>query len=452
MQTIGHYQSRFEHLDAARRAAGAPEWVSEVRRQAIARFAALGFPGPKHEEWRATSVASIAAVPFEPDRPVPALDEASFARLLPSSLRELAGPRLVFVNGVLDARLSSGAQGGLSGGIEVLGLASMLERSPGRLQPLLAAAGPELDQPFAALNAAFFRDGAFVSIPEGVSFDQPVQLVFVSASTEDGRPALSTPRTLVQMGEGSSARLVETYLGGDASTLTDAVTEIHLGAGASLEHYRLERESTRSLHLGASRIAQARHSRYRSFSVAEGGELARHELQVRLAGEGAACVLDGLSLACGRQLIDHHTFVDHASARTSSAQLYKGILDGQARAVFQGRVLVRPGAQKTDARQANRNLLLSAEALANARPQLEIHADDVRCTHGATVGQLDREALFYLRSRGIGAPEARAMLTEAFAGEVLQRMELAQVRQALKAALHEKLLGTGTHPEEGARA
>lgn len=430
MDAIGHYVSRFKDLSTS----GAPGFLADARRKAIERFARTGFPGPKDEEFRATSVAPIAAVPFEPGFRA-ALAQEDFERLVPRALREMAGPQLVFVNGFLDEKRSTRA---VLQGVEVTNLAQLLATDPARLQPYLA--GPA-EQAFGSLNAAFFADGAFVTVAERASFDQPIHLISIAIPGE--RPVAAMPRSVVLVGAGAKATLVETFVSPDGVSFTDALTQVRLGDGASLEHYRLEREGAKAFHAGRTEVEQGAGSRYRSFSIAEGASLARHELDVRLAGEGASCALDGLSLAGGKQLIDHHTFVDHATPRCSSEELYKGVLDGSARAVFQGRVLVRPGAQKTDAKQASRNLLLSPDAQANAKPQLEIHADDVKCTHGAAVGQLDKEALFYLRSRGIGEDEARAILTEAFAGEVLGRMSLAPVRELLQAAVRERTLRAG---------
>jgi Fe-S cluster assembly protein SufD len=411
--------------------------MSLRRRAAIDRFAEHGFPDAKDEEWRGTSVAPITAVAFEPAT-IHQLDAAALARLLPPKLVGL-GIRLVFVNGQLDERLCAGQ---LPPGLEAVGLAHLLQRSPGQVEPYFAS--PEAGKPFRALNSAFFKDGAFVLVREGVSLEQPIHLIFVS--TSGGRPTLSTPRNLILLGERSHATIVETYVGAGASTLTDALTEIHIGAGAGLDHYRLERESTHAFHTGATIVEVAREARYCSFSVSEGGAIARHELEVTLTGPGAACSLDGLTLASGRQLIDHHTFVDHAQPSCTSRQLYKSVLQQSARSIFQGRVLVPPDAQKTDARQSCRTLLLSPDAQASSKPQLEIHADDVKCSHGAAVGQLDHEALFYLRTRGIGEAEARSMLTEAFAGEVLSRMGLSSVRETIEASLREQLLAGEARP------
>ncbi|MGC4116067.1 MAG: Fe-S cluster assembly protein SufD [Myxococcales bacterium] len=429
MDAIGHYLKRFDELAVPT----SPEFLADARRKAIKRFAALGFPGPKDEEWRSTSVAPIAAVPFEPAAKA-SLSRADFERLVPRALREMAGPQLVFVNGFFDEQLSTRAA---LQGVEVTNLGQLLAQEPSRLQPFLAVAG-EGEQAFGSLNAAFFRDGAFVLVRDRTVFEQPIHLVSIAVSGE--RPVAAMPRSVVLVGAGAKATLVETFVSDDRASFTDALTQIRLGDGASLEHYRLEREGGQAFHTGRTEVEQGRDSRYGSFSIADGAALARHDLEVKLGGEGASCALDGLSLAGGKQLIDHHTFVDHAVPHCSSQELYKGILDGAARAVFQGRVLVRPGAQKTDAKQSNRNLLLSPTAMANAKPQLEIHADDVKCTHGAAVGQLDKESLFYLRSRGLGEDEARAMLTEAFAGEVLGRMSLAPVRDLLQAAVRERTL------------
>lgn len=436
MEPIGHYIARFEELEQTR---PLPASLARVRRVALARFAELGFPGSKDEEWRATGVAPIAEVPFAPRAASP-LDLSDLARLVPGPVLEMPGPRRVFVNGVLSQGLGSRD---LPEGLELVTLDEALQTHPALVEVLLARGERKS---FSALNMAFFGDGALLIVREGAVLPEPVHLVYVTSGV-DG-PTMAAPRTVALLGAGSRAALVESYVGGGERTLTNAVTEIRLGDGAVLHHHRIEHEAAKAFHVGTTSVEQGKGSEYRSFAFSDGGALARHELEVALAGEGASCALDGLTLIRSGQLIDHHTFVDHASPGCRSEELYKGILDGTARGVFRGRVLVRLGAQKTDARQANRNLLLSRKAQVNAKPQLEIHADDVKCTHGATVGQLDREALFYLRARGIGEPQARALLTEAFAGEVTERLSLGPVRESVGAALRAWLAGR----EEVARA
>ncbi len=429
MQTLAHYQRRFDEQERLR--PQAPEWSVAARRAALARFAQTGFPASTDEDWRATDVASIAEIGFEPAS-LARLDSGALNAVLPAPLQAMEGPRLVFVNGQYAEHLSRPSS---AGGVEV----GPLGRGLFRLEPYFEG-DAATRKPFRALNAAFWADGALVVVPERKSADEPILLVHVTVPGV--HPVLAAPRNVVLLGQQAQARVVEVFLGGGvrgARTLTAAHTEIRLGEHASLQHYRLQQESAGAFHVGGTSVEQATGSQYRSFAVADGAALSRHELDVHLAGEQASCTLNGLSLVGGTQLADAHSFVDHHAPRCTSEQLYKGILDGSGRGVFHGRVRVRPGAQKTDARQANRNLLLSDRALANAKPQLEINADDVKCTHGATVGQLDAQAIFYLRSRGIGEADARRILTEAFAGEVVQRMDLPPFREAVMRAVAQRV-------------
>ena len=347
----------------------------------------------------------------------------------------LGGPTLVFVNGTFAPKLSSGAA---CDELEVVSLAEVFKRDASGARALFSTAERTFAKPFWSLNSAFFGDGALVRVRDGAAIDEPIHLVFVSVPGTSA--SMSVPRTLIELGAKSRARVVESYLGGGERTFTDAASEVRLAEGASLDHYRLQREAARAFHIGVTTVLQAAGSRFHSFNLADGGAIARHDLDVTLAGELASCALDGLYLVSSGQLIDQHTFIDHQRPRCTSEELYKGILDGTARGVFHGRILVREDAQKPDARQSNRSLLLTPEAQVNSKPQLEIHADDVKCTHGSAVGQLDREALFFMRSRGIGEAEAKTMLTEAFAREVTQRMPLAPVREAVETGLRERLL------------
>jgi Fe-S cluster assembly protein SufD len=345
----------------------------------------------------------------------------------------LAGPVLVFVDGRFAPGLSrlDEAQPGVL--LTSLGADGPAER----VQRHLAAHAPFDLRSFTSLNTALFPDAAVVAIAPRTVVDQPIQIVFLSSGA--ARTA-SFPRALVLAGEASQVRLIETFatLGGEAS-LTDAVTELVAGPGSVVEHYRLQRESARAYHVGLTQIRVRRSASVASHNAALGGLIARHDATVVLADEGAEATLNGVYVADGHSLVDNHTEVDHAMPHGTSRELFKGILGGRARAVFNGRIKVRPGAQKTDAKQTNKTLLLSNEAQVNTTPQLEILANDVRCTHGATVGQLSADALFYLRARGIGREEARGMLVRAFAGEVLDRMTVSPVRELLDRTIAERL-------------
>jgi Fe-S cluster assembly protein SufD len=309
-----------------------------------------------------------------------------------------------------------------------------------RLRPELVNGDAGAGGAWPALNLAFSPDGALVEVPAGVAVETPIHLLFLTTAREVA--PMTHPRSLIVVGRGGQASVVETYAAVAGGTyLTNAVTRIVLGEGAGLVHQRIERESGQAFHVGRTEVRQARDSRLTSSAVFFGGRIARQDVRVRLEGEGAECGLDGLYVIGGRQHVDIHTVVDHAVPRGRSRQLYKGVLDGRARGVFSGRVVVRPGAQKTDAFQTNKNLLLSDGVEVDSKPQLEIFADDVKCSHGAADGQLAADALFYLRSRGLGEAAARALLTYGFASEVLSRIPLDQVRTRLEALLQARLAG-----------
>jgi Fe-S cluster assembly protein SufD len=422
--------------EVERRGLAGPSWLRELRRAGIARFADRGFPTSRDEEWKYTSLAPITATSFDlaidgagPEPPEDAL--APFCVGAPS------WSRLVFVNGRFSAKLS--VLRPLPGGVRIGSLGEALITDAETLRPHLTAATPEepLD-PFAALNAAFWQDGAFLQVPAGVSVEDPVHLLFVA--TAPGRARIDHPRSVIVLGPESRATVVESYAALDGEAyLTNAVTEISLGAAASLDHQKVQLESRRAFHVGRTRVRQARDAHLASCSVAFGGRLVRNDVHAILDAEGAECRLSGLSVGGGRQHLDTHTVVDHASPRATSRQLYKGILDGRARGVFNGRILVRPGANGTDAHQTNKNLLLSDEVEVDSKPQLEIFADDVKCSHGAADGQPPAEAIFYLRSRGLDEAAARTLLTYGFANEVLGRIGVEPIRAWLEGRLAARL-------------
>ncbi|HZO88657.1 MAG TPA: Fe-S cluster assembly protein SufD [Chthonomonadaceae bacterium] len=444
---IGTIETKDTYLaDFARRereAAGrAPAWLTALRQEAIARFGELGFPTRHHEEWRFTNIAPLLEVPFHP---APAEPE----RLMLERLRAFTFPgldccQLVFVNGRYAPELST--FGYLPEGVQVLSLAEALEAEPEAVGAHLARYAEFEQQAFTALNTAFLEDGAFVSLPRGVIVERPIHLLYVSTAPE--KPTVSYPRTLFIAGENSQATLIESYAGWDGEVyFTNAVTEIVLGENAVVDHYKVLRESLQAFHIADMRVHLERTSNFASHSITLGGALVRNEVYARLNGEGGECTLNGLYLANGRRLVDNHTAIDHAMPNCTSHEVYKGILDDRAHGVFNGKIFVRPDAQKTDAKQTNKTLLLSEDAQINTKPQLEIFADDVRCTHGATVGQLDEDALFYMRSRGIGEEQARNILTFAFASEIISRIKVEPVRAQLEQALFEQLPG-GHETEE----
>jgi Fe-S cluster assembly protein SufD len=417
-----HYLTAIARAERDR--AHEPAWLRDARRSAAEAFGRMGIPTTRDEEWRVTNVAPIADTPFATAPPATVSPEEAARFLVPG----LAGPLLVFVNGRYAAELSD--PGPLAAGCTVSTMADAIERDPDALEPFLARHSDSAVHPFAALNTALFEDGALVALSDNAVADLPIQVVFLSTATP--APAMSAPRVLVVLGRNSQARLIETFGSlGPASGFTNAVTEVVVGDGAVMEHCRLQRESESAFHVGHTAFHLGRASRSLSHAFAFGGRIARHDAVAVLGGEGADCTLNGLYLAGGRQLIDNHTDIDHAKPHGTSHELYKGILGGRARGVFNGRIRVRPDAQKTDAKQTNKALLLSDEAQVNTKPQLEIFANDVKCTHGATVGQLSQDALFYLRARGIGLDDARGLLVRAFAADVTSRMAIDPVRAEL---------------------
>ncbi len=408
--------------------AAGPEWLAALRREAFARFSARGLPAPDDESWRFTGLKPLTrlAPVFDPApgaaAPVPA-SPGEWSLLRDDALR------LAFVNGGCSRALS--APGPAAGGPELLSLGEALTGSESMVKAHLGRIAGEPERSvFTALNTALFTDAAVVRVPRGCDAALPIHLLFLALPGEAARSI--HPRVLLVVEDGARATVIEEYVGPEGSAaFVNPVTEIVLGENASLEHVKLQRESGRTVHLGTLAVRQHRHARFTGHSVSLGARLARTDIETALAGEGAECALYGLYLASGRQHADHHVFVDHASPHTVSRQLYKGVLDGKATAVFNGRVLIRAGAQKIDAAQTNNNLLLSNEALVNTNPELEIFADDVKARHGATIGQIEDEALFYLRSRGIDRETARHILIRGFTAEMVERIPAASLRAAL---------------------
>jgi Fe-S cluster assembly protein SufD len=417
------YRTAFKAVE--RELAAEPVWLHRVRIEAFARFDQLGFPTTDDEEWRFTNVAPIARTQF-------ALAVADEILHLPVAVPEFDAHRLVFVNGRYHPRLSN--VGVLPPAVTVASLAGVLRTGSMQLEVHLARHAEYGDHAFAALNTAFFRDGAFVSIGRDQVIEKPIHLVFLATSA-DG-PRMVHPRTLIVAAENSRATVVETYASiAGGPLLANAVTEVVVGRNASLDHCKLQRESIDAFHVGLMHVLQHRDSRCSLLTLALGGAIARNEVAIRFDDVRCECNLNGLTMAAGRQLIDHHTRIDHTKPHGRSRQLYKTVLDGQAHGVFNGKIYVHPDAQKTDAKQSNQTLLLSADAVIDTKPQLEIFADDVKCTHGATVGQLDVDALFYLRTRGIDQEAARTLLTHAFANEIVGRIPVESLRAQVESWL-----------------
>ena len=422
------------HAWAANGASRAPAWLKNLREGGLARFGDLGFPNMKQEAWRFTSVAPIAETTFELANPAAPLP--SRAELEPFLLGDVAPHRLVFVNGYYAQSLSTV---GFPAGVRVESLAQALVDDPGIIEQHLCKYAATEDRPFCALNTAFAGEGAFLYVPANVTVDEPIQLLFLVAPQHTRRVVMH-PRNLVVLERGARASIVETYAAvGQDVYWTNAVTEVVVGDGARLDFHLVQRESVRAYHIAATQTHQGRDSTVNLHAVAFGGALARHDIGSVLAGPGGTLILNGLYLLSDAQHADHHTTIDHAADHCQSHEYFNGVLDGRSRGVFTGRIVVRPGAQKTDSKQTNNNLLLSSEAHADSQPQLEIYADDVKCTHGSTVGPLDPRALFYLRSRGVSESEARRLLTYGFGAEVLGRMEVAPLREQLDRIVRERL-------------
>jgi len=397
----------------------APELLKDLRARGRESFSTLGLPSRRQEEWRFTGLKGIEGEVFEsPAAVAPRIDvtpwRVSNARLL------------VFVDGIFASDVSE--IGDLPDGVVVSNLVLGATSGSEAVAQHLGSLAPLEEHPFAALNTALITDGAFIHLPAGMELDRPIQIVFVSGSGK--RATLSAPRILIVAEAGSRATVIEQYIG-DGASLSCPVSEIVIGAKAVLDHVVVQEENLSAHHLAVRQVQLAADSRYSAQAISLGGALARTDIGVVLDGERAEASLDGLYLGDGSQQVDTHLTVRHASPNCKSHQLYKGILAGRAKSVFNGRIVVDQDAQKTDARQSNRNLLLSEDATVNSNPQLEIFADDVRCTHGSTVGQLDEEAVFYLRARGIGHDDAIRFLTLAFAGEILGRVPVAELREHL---------------------
>lgn len=412
-------------------------WLQGLRQQAEARFSTLGFPTTREEEWRYTPLAP----PFEKARFTPPPAPAN--GLLNSALIErhrLADTySLVFVDGQFSAAHSD--LGGLPDAVQIMSIAEALEICPDRVEPCLQAAAGAEEHGLLAFTTAYFRDGAFLRIPDGVALEKPVHLLHIASAPE----GLAVLRHGIALGRQARASVIETYAGDpDASYFTAAITRIDLADGAVLEHAKLQAESPRAYHFGHLSARQQPTSCLRQQHAAFGGRIARTELHSRLE-RGAECELNGLFLASGRRHLDTHTRLHHVEAHAISRESYRGIAAGRGRGVFAGRIVVDPQAQKTDAAMSNRNLLLSEDAEIDSKPQLEIHADDVKCAHGVTIGQLDAQAVFYLQSRGIDEPAARNMLTFAFANEMVEKIRHAGLRQQVRDTL------LATLPQAGIR-
>jgi Fe-S cluster assembly protein SufD len=412
-------------------------WLKRLRESAMESFQELGFPSVKDEEWKYTNVAPIARIDFRPATASGGgIADPEETHLSQFGCPEAKDSQLVFVNGIIRSDLSS--LGALPAGVVAMDLSTAVsdERYGEIAWRHLAQQADYVANGFVALNTAFIANGAFVLIPKGVKVESPIHLLFIS----DGVQSANSPRVLLVAEENSSAIVVESYVGAaDVSYFTNAVVELVLKDGSRLEHYKVQRESGRAFHIATTAVDLGPGSSYDATTITFGAELSRHDVNVTMDNEGAECWVDGLYLVTTGQHADTHSVIDHRKPHCTSHQLYKGILDGKSRAVFNGKVFVRHDAQKTDAMQTNKNLLLSNEARIDTKPQLEILADDVKCAHGAAVGQIDEDELFYLETRGIHPDLARNLLTYGFAEEVIGKIKIESIRSQLDKAVLNRL-------------
>ena len=403
-------------------------WFNELRAEAVDRVGVLTVPTTRDEEWRFTDISPLTKLSFQPVRTAISLQAADIERFY----LEEAATRLVFVDGVYAPQLSSPAK---DGGVLVTNLSAAVTAHPAAIKPHLGRHTEFRNNIFAALNTAFLHDGALIAVPRNASVAAPVHLLFIATQKE----AASYPRCLLVAESGSAVTVIEDYVAlQEEAYFTNAVTEIALADNARVNHVRVQRDSGQAFHIANCAVSLAHASRYQSVSVTLGARISRYDLNVLQAAEGAECAIDGLALITDRQLADSHTCIDHAKPHGVSRQLHKCIVGGAAHAVFNGKIMVRPGAQRTDSSQSSRNLLLTGRAQVDTKPQLEIFADDVKCAHGATVGQLDSEEVFYLQSRGLSDATARNLLTYAFGAEIIDRIPIASLKHRLEQTVLEQ--------------
>jgi Fe-S cluster assembly protein SufD len=411
-------------------------WLRKLRADAFARFCEVGFPTTRDEDWRFTNVAAIAKSSFRlADKAEASVSQGELeVHRIAESICQL-----VFVNGNFSATLSSVAN--LPSGVEVSNLAAQIEREPESVERHLGRYLNIQRDAFSALNTAFAGDGGYIHVIRGTVVERPIHLLFVSTGNSSGQnPLMAHPRNLIVAEAESEVTVIEDYISLDESvSFCNTATELVAGDGAIVSHYMLERENRQAFNVSTLRMQQGRGANVSSHSVLLGGGLVRNNVHPVLAGEGGECLINGLFAGTGEQHLDNYMLVEHASPHCGSRQFYNGILNDHAHGVFHGRIIVHKDAQKTDAKQTNRNLLLSDNARIDTKPQLEIYADDVKCTHGATIGQIDEVALFYLRSRGIEESAARKLLLSAFAGECLDRMKPGAARSYVEKLIDESL-------------
>ena len=445
-ERLRNYLEAFSALGSD--AAQQPAWLRSLRERGFARFCEVGFPTTRNEDWRFTNVNAIAQTPFEPARDA-RQSGAIYGDTLDACRIPGAACQLVFVNGRFAPQFSE--LGSLPEGVRVGSLANAIAQDGKSLEAHLGRYLNMERDAFCALNTAFIEDGAYVYLPRRTVLEAPICFLFISIPGDD--PEMSNPRNLIVAEDATEASIVEDYVSlGSGVFFSNVVTELVAGEDAVISHYLIERDDRQAFNVSTLRTQQARSANVSSHSVLLGAGLVRNNVHPVLAGEGGECLINGLFIGNGSQHMDNYMLVEHASPHCSSRQFYNGILDGHSHGVFHGRIIVHKDAQKTDAKQTNRNLLLSDDAQIDTKPQLEIYADDVKCTHGATIGQVEENALFYMRSRGIEEAAARGLLLLAFANECLDRMKCAPVRDYLQDLVQGWLPGTTSGATNGAPA
>jgi Fe-S cluster assembly protein SufD len=420
---IQNYLNDFEQLNKDVK----NDWFTEQRQSAINLFKETGFPGTRSENWKYTDTRAIAKKSFSNSNKQTV--SISHDELDAIRFKGLDCHELVFINGIYSkehSRIDS-----VSENIIIESMADALSKDSELLAKHLAHYADNNVSPFTALNTAFVQHGTYINIPKNTVIDKPINILYLSKN--NAQPFATHPRNLVVMGEHSEATMIESYIGlDDSDYFTNAVTEVSLSTGSILKHYKIQQESLSAYHIGNLNVLQDKDSQFESNSISLGGSLVRNDIHSQLDAEGANIVMNGLFMTDGKQHVDNHTRVDHLKPNTHSTENYRGVLNGKSRGVFNGKVVVHPQAQKIEAHQNNANLLLSDDAEIDTKPELEIYADDVKCSHGATVGQLDQNMLFYLRSRAIDEETARSLLTYAFADEVISNIHFTPVKERLE--------------------
>ena len=406
--------------------------VHKLRKEAIEKFSELNFPTTHDEDWKYTNIAPLLKLNFKTTDGAREIPERTIGRFLFDGMK---GGRLVFVNGHYYKKFSD--TGSVGVGAELNSIEDALLANSEVLNDHFGKYANYNEQIFTALSTAFTKDGAFIYIRDNAVIEDPIHILFICDA--GGEEILTQPRNLIVAGKNSQAKIIEHYVTtGENTYFTNAVTEVFAGENSIIDHIKIQEESGKAFHISRMEVRQERNSSFTSHSVSTGGEISRNDIYTRFNAEGSECILNGLYLLTDRQLYDTHTMIDHAKPYCNSHEHYKGILDDKSRGVFNGKVMVRPDAQKTNAFQENNNIILSNEALVNTKPQLEIFADDVKCSHGATVGQIDRDAMFYLKSRGIGEEKSKIILLHAFASDIVKSIKVKEVKDYMEEILENR--------------